>query len=57
MQRPLLACYPRDLVNQIVDFSAYHGRKAEFTPDMLRLGLAQLFRFAFDGDAGQPRQH
>jgi hypothetical protein len=34
-QRPLLACYPRDLLNQIVDFSAYHGRKAEFTPDML----------------------
>lgn len=34
-KRPLLACYPRDLVRQVVDFSVYHGRKPELTPAML----------------------
>lgn len=34
-KRPLLACYPRDLVRQIVDYSVYHGRKPELTPPML----------------------
>jgi DNA-binding MarR family transcriptional regulator len=33
--RPLLACYPRDLVRQVLDHAIYHGRKAELTPDML----------------------
>lgn len=33
--RPLLACYPRDLVRQVVDFAAYHNRKPELTPAML----------------------
>jgi DNA-binding MarR family transcriptional regulator len=33
--RPLLACYPRDLVRQVLDHATYHGRKAELTPDML----------------------
>jgi DNA-binding MarR family transcriptional regulator len=34
-RRPLLACYPRDLVRQVLDHATYHGRKAELTPDML----------------------
>ena len=25
--RPLLACTPRDLVSQVADYAAYHGRK------------------------------
>jgi DNA-binding MarR family transcriptional regulator len=34
-QRPLLACYPRDLVRQVLDHATYHGRQAALTPDML----------------------
>lgn len=34
-RRPLLACYPRDLVRQVLDHATYHGRPAELTPDML----------------------
>ncbi len=34
-RRPLLACYPRDLVRQVLDNATYHGRKAELTPDVL----------------------
>jgi DNA-binding MarR family transcriptional regulator len=34
-RRPLLACYPRDLVRQVLDYATYHGHKAELTPAML----------------------
>jgi predicted ATPase with chaperone activity len=33
--RPLLACTPRDLVSQLADYAAYHGRKPELTPQTL----------------------
>ena len=33
--RPLLACYPRDLVNQIADYAAYLGREPELNADTL----------------------
>jgi len=41
--RPLLACYPRDLVGQIVDYAAYHGGKPELTPDMLHWAWHNYF--------------
>jgi hypothetical protein len=33
--RPLLACYPRDLVSQIADFAAYVGSRAELSAAMV----------------------
>jgi hypothetical protein len=33
--RPLLACYPRDLVGQIADFAAYHGAAPQFDAESL----------------------
>lgn len=42
-RRPLLACYPRDLINQIADFAAYHGRRPEFTPQMLHWAWHNYF--------------
>jgi DNA-binding MarR family transcriptional regulator len=33
--KPRLACYPRDLVRQVVDHAAYHGQVAELSPAML----------------------
>ena len=42
-QRPLLACYPRDLINQIADFATYHGRPPEFTPEMLHWAWHNYF--------------
>ena len=33
--RPLFACYPRDLIGQMADYAAYHGRRAELTPQSL----------------------
>jgi predicted ATPase with chaperone activity len=41
--RPLLACIPRDLVGQIVDYAAYHGREPELTPDMLHWAWHNYF--------------
>jgi hypothetical protein len=32
MERPMLACYPRDLVGMVRDYSTYQGSAAEFTP-------------------------
>lgn len=34
-QQPLLACYPRDIVNQIADHARYYGEPARLTPEML----------------------
>jgi hypothetical protein len=42
-QRPLLACYPRDLINQVADFAAYHGRRPEFTPELLHWAWHNYF--------------
>jgi energy-coupling factor transporter ATP-binding protein EcfA2 len=33
--RPLLACYPRDLVGQVRDRAAYEGEEASLTPEAL----------------------
>lgn len=33
--KPLLACYPRDIVGQIKDFALYRGVTPELTPDAL----------------------
>ena len=41
--RPLLACYPRDLVGQIVDYATYHGRKPELSFDMLQWAWHNYF--------------
>ncbi len=41
--RPLFACYPRDLVGQIVHYAAYHGRKPELTSDMLHWAWHNYF--------------
>lgn len=41
--RPLLACIPRDLVGQIVDYAAYHGREPELTREMLHWAWQNYF--------------
>jgi len=41
--RPLLACTPRDLVSQVADYAAYHGRKPELTADTLRWAWHNYF--------------
>lgn len=50
--RPMLACYPRDLVNQIADYAAYLGREPELNADTL--GWAWHNYFA-SNVAGDPR--
>jgi DNA-binding MarR family transcriptional regulator len=42
-RRPLLACYPRDLVRQVLDHATYHGQRAELTPDMLEWAWHNYF--------------
>ena len=49
--RPLLACYPRDLVSQIADYAAYHGHAAELTPAMLDWAWHNYFASHTVGDA------
>jgi energy-coupling factor transporter ATP-binding protein EcfA2 len=34
-ERPLLACYPRDLLSQVRDIAAYEGQRAQLTPALL----------------------
>lgn len=41
--RQLFACYPRDLVGQIADYAAYHGRTPELTHDMLHWAWHNYF--------------
>jgi hypothetical protein len=41
--RPLLACYPRDIVGQIRDFSLYRGVAPELTPEALEWAWANYF--------------
>ena len=35
LKRPLLACYPRDLISQIADYATYLGRPPELSTEML----------------------
>ena len=41
--RPLLACYPRDLVSQIADYATYHNRPPELTASMLHWAWHNYF--------------
>ena len=41
--RPLLACYPRDLVSQIADYAAYHGRQPQLSSEMLHWAWHNFF--------------
>lgn len=42
-QQPLLACYPRDLVNQIADLARYRGEPARLTPEALHWAWHNYF--------------
>lgn len=41
--KPLLACYPRDIVGQIKDFALYRGMQPELTQDSLDWAWANYF--------------
>jgi hypothetical protein len=41
--RPLLACYPRDLVSQIADHAAYIGQEPRFEPESLHRAWHNYF--------------
>ena len=41
--RPLLACYPRDLLSQVRDKGAYEGEKPVLTPEALRWAWNNYF--------------
>ena len=41
--RPLLACYPRDLLSQVRDKGAYEGEKPVLTPESLRWAWNNYF--------------
>ncbi|MGE5523478.1 MAG: AAA family ATPase [Rhodospirillaceae bacterium] len=41
--KPLLACYPRDLIGQIRDFAQYRGMKAELTQQALDWAWGNYF--------------
>ena len=41
--RPLLACTPRDLVSQIADYAAYHGRPPQLSAELLRWAWHNYF--------------
>ena len=48
--RPLLACYPRDLVNQIADYAAYLGREPALNADTLGWAWHNYFASNVAGD-------
>ncbi|NML15298.1 ATP-binding protein [Azohydromonas caseinilytica] len=41
--RPLMPCYPRDLVSQIVDFARYNGLKPELSPKLMKWAWRNYF--------------
>lgn len=43
LERPMLACYPRDLVGMVRDYAIYQGRPAEFTPANLEKAWESYF--------------
>jgi len=48
-ERPLLACFPRDLVGRVRDFASYEGVAAELSPETLSRAWSTYF--VNDGDA------
>ena len=48
--RPLLACYPRDLVNQIADYAAYLGREPALNANTLGWAWHNYFASNVAGD-------
>lgn len=42
-RQPLLACYPRDIINQIADLARYRGEPARLTPDSLHWAWHNYF--------------
>jgi len=42
-ERPMLACYPRDLVGQLADSATYHGHAPALTPELLRKAWHNYF--------------
>ena len=49
--RPLLACYPRDILSQLCDVACYEGRPARLEADALHWAWNNYFGAA-DGSAG-----
>lgn len=41
--QPLLACYPRDIINQIADLARYRGEPARLTPEALHWAWHNYF--------------
>ncbi|SIP86326.1 hypothetical protein SAMN05421829_1012 [Aromatoleum tolulyticum] len=41
--QPLLACYPRDIINQIADLARYRGEPARLTPEVLHWAWHNYF--------------
>jgi len=42
-ERPLFACYPRDLVSQVADFAAYHGVAPRLDPESVQRAWHNYF--------------
>ncbi|MCK9983925.1 MAG: hypothetical protein AzoDbin1_00397 [Azoarcus sp.] len=42
-KQPLLACYPRDIINQIADLARYRGEAPRLTPDALHWAWHNYF--------------
>ncbi|NMG28604.1 ATP-binding protein [Aromatoleum evansii] len=42
-EQPLLACYPRDIINQIADLARYRGEAPRLTPDVLHWAWHNYF--------------
>jgi len=53
LSRPLLACYPRDLVSQIADYARYLGRPAALDAEMLDWAWHNYFTSRVVGVAPQ----
>jgi hypothetical protein len=45
--RPLKACHPRDLLDQLVDFASYRGRPSTMTTELIDLAARSYFADLF----------
>jgi hypothetical protein len=55
-QRPLLACYPRDLLGQVLDYARYEGVEPQLTPQAIDRAWDNYFAIARSDQGVSPDQ-
>lgn len=50
-RRPLRACHPRDIMNQLISIANYYGRRPGLEPDLLDAACSAVFASAASSES------